>query len=441
MTALFAISVFVPSLLLIVVIHELGHFIMARLFKVKVLGFGVGFPPAVKRFYRGRTTVHIDMLTEFINCNPSDVLTGSIVNIMSYAEDDGDLFAHKLELPMRKPFRWRALWPFGKPKKERDPLGDRCLKHTGKVLEYGGAKLVVADMVYSINLLPIGGFVELPGMDDERIPGGILSKGVGTRLAILAAGAGMNFILAIALFTAAEMIPRDILAGDIAVRSVIQPAKSAGVLPGDIIQTIDGTAINRKAQIKTIVSAKDGESVTLGILREGTEITIQVTPESTLISWHIGMIAEVVNGEVVGTESSSLAEAALSSVLMPVLLPYVTVAYLIENGFSGDALAGPIGMGQATGEHTSKFGISGWLEITALISLSVGIMNLLPIPLLDGGHMAFAGLEWVCRGRRWPRKTETYAAFTGLFILLSLFITATFLDITRLMHSESILGG
>ena len=220
-SALIAIGTLVPMLLILVVVHEFGHFATARALGVKVLEFGVGFPPRAFGFYTGKTRVLIDSYTRFVNLQgPGDLALGQIIKVYSREDSDGNLVAQVIDAsgPRRR-------------SKNRDsdrtgssvtPIPDGLLKHDGKVraVEPGGGSLVLADMLYSVNWAPLGGFVRLAGENNPEVPRSLASKGIGTRFLVLVAGPLMNALLPIVVFAILFMVPRDMTIGRVLVAEV-----------------------------------------------------------------------------------------------------------------------------------------------------------------------------------------------------------------------------
>ena len=224
-TVLIAIFTFVPMLLVLVVVHELGHFLTAKAFGVKVLEFGVGYPPKAWGFYTGRTTVLLDQDTVLVNAGGwGDLSRGQLIKVQSAEDANGNLVARVIEVP-RKGRGAKG------PQSLQESGRDLYLNHEGKIREVSGNSVVLADMLYSLNWAPLGGFVRLAGENNPNVPKSLANRGVGQRAVVLAAGSFMNAIFPIVAFTLLFMVPQDIPIGDVVVDAVAtgSPAEVAGL--------------------------------------------------------------------------------------------------------------------------------------------------------------------------------------------------------------------
>ncbi|MCI0844055.1 MAG: site-2 protease family protein, partial [Chloroflexi bacterium] len=176
-SVLIAVGSLVPLLLILVVIHEFGHYATARAMGVKVLEFGVGFPPRAFGVYTGNTPVLVDGATRYVGLSgPEDLGRGLKIKVSSAENDQGNLVARVIELSKKV--------AKGEPDEER-PGEEDLLKHEGKIRSVSDGSLVLADMLYSVNWAPIGGFVRLAGEANPNVPRSLAGKGTGTRFLVL----------------------------------------------------------------------------------------------------------------------------------------------------------------------------------------------------------------------------------------------------------------
>ncbi|MFH1485645.1 MAG: M50 family metallopeptidase [Chloroflexota bacterium] len=338
----------------LVIAHELGHFVTARLFKVKILEFGLGYPPRLFAIKRNETE-------------------------------------------------------------------------------------------YSVNALPIGGFVKMLGEEDPNEPGSLAGKSMGARFAILSAGSVMNGLLPVVLLSASLMIPHDVIVGQVQVGEVApnSPAQQAGMQPGDVILGINDRPIESTFDLLYNIQLNIGSEVTLIVRRERmTREEVKLVPrwnpppEQGAVGISVGMTS--VRRE---TRSLPIWEAfplGLRKSLDMLTLGKNEVTGWFIRGIA-PPVAGPVGIAQATGE-VAKIGIPPLLEWTALISMNFAIINLFPLPALDGGRLAFLFLEFVRRGKRVPPEKEGLVHFIGFALLILLSLLITYQDILRILRGESLFG-
>jgi regulator of sigma E protease len=444
-TVLIAIGAFVPMLLVLVVVHELGHFFTARAFGVKVLEFGVGYPPKAFGLYTGRTQVLMDRDTQFINLRgPDDLRPGQFVRVSSTEDANGNLVARVIEAPEQGTGRKgpQSLQELGK---------DEYLSHEGKVREASGSSLVLADMLYSVNWTPLGGFVRLAGESNPAVPRSLASKGAGQRAIVLVAGAAMNAIFPIVIFTIMFMIPHDVPVGntgDVSVIAVVSgsPAETAGIQPGDIIARANGREIRNSTALLEEINLNRGSSMEWLIYRDGAPQNVQVTPqfEASQDRWLTGIQIELANVPMERQSDPPWVAVpkafSQTGAILGALKQQVSVWTSGQGNFANE-LAGPVGIAQLTGEVTRQGGLQGWLVLSILFSINLAILNILPIPMLDGGRLLFVGIEWVRRGKRVPPEKEGLVHLIGFVVLIGLIILITANDIQRLIQGGSLLGG
>jgi regulator of sigma E protease len=430
---------FVAMLLILVVVHELGHFFTARAFGVKVLEFGFGYPPRAFGFYSGRTPVLIDQGTQFVNLNGIDDLgPGQFIRVSSTEDGNGNLVARIIERPVAEQGRKG-------PQSLQELANDEYLKHEGKVRQVDGSSLILADMLYSVNWLPLGGFVRLAGESNPAVPRSLASKGTGPRAVVLAAGSFMNAVLPIILFTILFMIPQDVAVGDVVVTQVVpgSPANAAGVQAGDIILQAGGEEIESPTDLVRAISLNAGSEMQWLVERGGTQEVIRVTPRLNPPpdEGATGIGIDLINSQIVTRSDppwTALGRAFSNTWEMLVLLKQE-----VSSWFSGGRtpeLSGPIGIAQVTGEVTQEGGLHGWLVLVILFSINLAILNILPIPMLDGGRLLFVGIEWARRGKRIPPEKEGLVHLIGFVVLIGIIILISANDINRLLQGGSPLG-
>ena len=439
-TVVIALASFIPLLLFLVVVHEWGHFITAKWFGVKVLEFGVGYPPKAFGFYTGKTPVLVDQNTQFVNVADAQALrTGQFVRVSSGEDQDGNLVARIIEVP-----------PQGSRKKGPQSLqemsSDEYLKHEGKVREVSGNTVVLADMLYSVNWTPLGGFVRLAGESNPAVPRSLASKGVGPRAVVLAAGSFMNAILPLVIFTFLFMIPQDVTVGNVMVTKVVpnSPAQKAGMQPDDIILRAGGREVDNRGDLIRMITLSAGSEMEWMVERSGRQQLIRVTPRANPPEGQgpTGIAIELVNPRVVRMWDPPWTAAYRSVTDTWELL--VLLKREVSGWFSGDKdpqLSGPIGIAQITGEVTQQGGFRGWLVLAVLFSINLAILNILPIPMLDGGRLLFVGIEWLRRGKRVPPEKESMVHLIGFVVLIGLILWISAIDIGRLIQGVSPLGG
>ena len=435
-----ALASFIPLLLFLVVIHEWGHFITAKRFGVKVLEFGVGYPPKAFGFYTGKTPVLVDQNTQFVNVPNAQALhAGQFVRVSSGEDQDGNLVARIIEAPPRRT-RQKG------PQSLQELSSNEYLKHEGKVREVSGNTVMLADMLYSVNWTPLGGFVRLAGESNPAVPRSLASKGVGPRAVVLAAGSFMNAILPLVIFTFLFMIPQDVTVGNVMVTAVAadSPAERAGVRSGDIILQAGGRKVDSLSDFGRMTTLSAGSEMEWVVEGSGRQELIQVIPRTCPPKGQgpAGIGINLVNPQEVSLQDPPWTAAYRSVPETWNLL--VLLKREISCWFSGDKdpqLSGPIGIAQITGEVTQSGGFRGWLVLAVLFSINLAILNILPIPMLDGGRLLFVAIEWVRGGKRVPPDKENLVHLIGFVVLIGLILWISAIDINRLLQGGSPLSG
>ncbi|MBR2143279.1 RIP metalloprotease RseP [Anaerovibrio sp.] len=292
------------------------------------------------------------------------------------------------------------------------------------------------ETLYAIRAIPLGGYNRIAGMDmdeDENDAGdrAYFKRPVWARMIVILAGSIMNFILPVVLFflifffVGIQSPSVEPVVGGVMDSS---PAASAGLMAGDKITSINGHEVTEWKNISEYFKDSAGTPVALTYLREGEQKETTVIPVEEPSSKRviIGIQGTLVAHEV------SLGDAAIMSVektwtifksMLEALVMLVT-----KEGASAE-LSGPIGVAQMAGE-VAQHGFIPLLNFAAFLSLNLGIVNLLPVPALDGGHFVTLVIEAV-RGKQMSRQAMYYIQAVGVVLLISLMLFATFNDITR----------
>ena len=354
-----SILAFLGILVVLVLVHEFGHFIVARLAGVRVLEFGIGFPPRV----------------------------------------------------------WGAKW---------------------------------GDTIFSVNLLPLGGFVRLLGEEDPSDPRSLAAKPRPVRLLVLIAGSFVNLILPIFLFAVAFLIPREV---PVSLTHIVEvfpdsPAEEAGLQPNDVILGINGERIRNSAELGREIRLNMGDTVDLRVRRPAAQFQGIGGGEILQIPVKARFNNEAPTGIRIRSDPVAFTEKDSVTVLEAVPRGWEETIHSLRlarnqvwswfQGSGGPQVAGPVGIAQATDEAVGKVGWRVLLDIAAVLSINLGIINLLPLPMLDGGRVAFLLLEVARRGKRIAPEREALVHMIGFAAMISLAVVVTYFDVLRIFSGESL---
>ena len=297
--------------------------------------------------------------------------------------------------------------------------------------------------VWKLCWLPLGGYVKLHGQEQpedvsDEVRAGWMGgktfheKGVGSRAIVVAAGPIANFLLAAVLFAVLFVVagrPTTLpVVGDVVAGS---PAEVAGLRAGDRIDMINQTPISRFEQIQAIVSSHPGQKLSLQVTRNGLSQMIDATPESrgSGIS-AIGVLG--VKGGTVTYDRLSVPAAIVGGVVQTwdvATQTLVGVWQMITAQRGTDDLGGPLRIAQLSGQ-VAQLGFVSLISFIGVLSVNLGLINLFPIPVLDGGHLVFYTLE-ALRGRPLPPRAQEYGFRAGFALLVGLFVFATWNDLSH----------
>jgi regulator of sigma E protease len=294
--------------------------------------------------------------------------------------------------------------------------------------------------VYSLNWIPLGGFVRPAGEDDPTIPGGLASASKRARLFVLSAGAGANFLMALIVFWIAYMIGVPAVAiSEVAPDS---PAMVAGFMPGDVFLEVDGVKAESSGLIADIMRQKGGEPVGVLVGRgDGTEL-LTVVPRApgeydsaTEGPIGVGLMAAPGGERIARGPGEALTDSAAS--MWQIISLTVRVPSMLMSGEISPSEARPVSVvgisqiaGQAAEVSVTNSNLFPILNMVGFISVALGFTNLLPIPALDGGRILFILIEAV-RGRRVEPEREGMVHIVGMLVLLGLMVLLIVQDIVN----------
>ncbi|MFA6918741.1 MAG: RIP metalloprotease RseP [Patescibacteria group bacterium] len=419
------IIIFAVILSLLVFVHELGHFVTAIKFGVGVEEFGFGLPPRIFgiQIFRNKKTVHTikeEINTEISISSPDDGETITTKEIIT------DKVVEKDEVKSTK--RWRFVG--------------------GKYKSVDGEPVI-----YSLNWIPIGGFVKIKGEDggDHGDATSFVSKPIWKRCLILAAGVIMNVILCMVLLaigfgigmpSSVEGQPEGaiITNGKIQIMEVVDgsSAKTAGLKAGDVISSVDGQNIASINNLRNYLTSKEGQTVNINISRQGQEIksNVKVERQKDYVGIGVGLV-----------ETATVRYPWYLAIWMGIKMTFIWIYAIIFAFISifknlivgapiGVELAGPVGIAVMTGQ-AAKMGFVYILQFTALLSINLAIINILPFPALDGGRILFLVIEKI-RRKSVKQEWENLAHNIGFILLMILVLAVTYKDVVR--YGGKILG-
>jgi regulator of sigma E protease len=343
----------------VVFIHELGHFVVAKLSHVRVEEFGLGFPPRLVRLFKR------------------------------------------------------------------------------------------GDTEYTINAIPIGGFVRLAGENDASVPDSMANKSPWIRGGVLAAGAFMNVVLAAALFGLSFVmgVLTPVQGPGVGIYDVSpnSPAEAAGLRLGDTILAIDGNPVNNPSDLTAYVKAHVGQPVLLTMSRDQKTLPepVRVVPRAVQSDKEGSLGVSI--GDPLARARFPIWQAAWLGLQRAYLTVVATVAGLVAmirglfHGQGAPDLTGPIGIAQITAQ-VAKSGFVQLIEWMAFLSVNLGVVNLLPIPGLDGGRIIFVVLELLRGGKKMDPAKEGIVHLVGILALLVLAVVISYFDVVRILQGGRIPG-
>ena len=306
---------------------------------------------------------------------------------------------------------------------------------------------------WKVSLIPLGGYVKFYGdagasseadrdlaeeMTEEERRVSFHHQSLPKRAAIVSAGPIANFVLSVVILTGMFLsVGRPFTPPVVGAVVEDSAAEAAGMQPGDRVVMIDNSTIERFEDIRDIVMFNPETEMDLVVERDGARLTLQATPTvkeitDTMGNVHrIGLLGISVAGrEFVRLGPGGAVVAAVEETYVLVKRTLQGLGQIISGRRSAQELGGPIMIAQLSGQRAAAEGWLPLLELVVVISATLGLINLFPIPVLDGGHLAFYAIEAV-RGRPLGERAQEYGYFVGLAMVVSLMVFATFNDLTR----------
>jgi len=314
-----------------------------------------------------------------------------------------------------------------------------------------GPKLIgkqLGDTEYRISAIPLGGYVkmlgETPGeeLSDAEKPFAYNVQAVWKRFVIVFSGPLFNILCAVVIFFFVFVIGLPVLMPEIGEVMQDTPAEKAGLMTNDRIVRIDATPITKWEEMTEMIHENPGKTLTLEIQRDSRILSIPIVPERKTVpdifgeSREIGLIGIKPSGSTF-IERSTVLEAVTDSIVRTgemCVLTVVSIVKLIQRVIPMDTVGGPILIVQLAGEQASR-GVMNFFIFMAIININLGVLNLLPIPILDGGHLMFLGIEAI---RKKPLNERVLAVSQriGLALLLTLMAVVLYNDVMRLITGK-----
>lgn len=299
---------------------------------------------------------------------------------------------------------------------------------------------------WKFSLIPLGGYVKMFGdadaasrpsgepMTEEERAVAFQSKRLGQRAWIVAGGPLANFLLAIVIFAGLfTFVGQPFTPATVGQVIPDSAAAEAGFQPGDRILRVDGGEVERFEELQTIVQLSAGSPLQIDVLRDGAEVALTATPRpatqesfgSEQQIWRLGISRS--GAEYKKHDPLTAVWRATVETVSVTGNTLKAVGQMITGDRSSKELGGPLRIAQMSGE-VAEFGILSLLTLVAILSVNLGLINLFPIPMLDGGHLFFYAIE-ALRGRPLGERAQEYGFRIGLALVLSLMVFATWNDL------------
>ncbi len=303
----------------------------------------------------------------------------------------------------------------------------------------------IGDTDYRISVVPLGGYVKLLGenpndeVPPELIPYSFLHRPLWHRALIVLAGPAFNFFFAVvALFIMFAVSGLPYIPTEVGRVMEESPAERAGLKAGDVIAAVDGAPVKRWEELSQQIRQRGGQPLSVTIQRSGQDLKFTITPEIRQSENLFGQKVQtfqigVASSERLVTEELGPLKALEEGLLYSLRIAALTlqsIYKLLTREISMDTIGGPIMIAQVAGKQ-AEMGFSHLVHFMAVLSVNLTLLNLLPIPVLDGGHLVFLFLE-AMRGKPLAVKHREVAQAVGMMLLLTLMVLVFYHDIMRL---------
>ncbi len=407
----------------ILLIHELAHFILAKMAGVRVEEFGFGFPPRLIGLWRGAGHLSIEGTRVTVPRGfklPAGLEPGDRVAAVTRRGDEGHVLERVILLA-----------------EDESETGQGRGQVDGGTRMAGAVTGVEPGTLYSLNLLPMGAFVRMTGEEDPSDPRSLGAQSKRWRLAVMAAGPVINLLAALLLLVGAYTsgLPTEwrVKITDVGPGT---PAAQAGLQPDDLILAVDGERISEGLdELHQIIRAAPEETIELEVMRGPQELSILATPERRGEDGFLGIMMAPWPADT-GLQRYSIPEAFreggrdLGSIArMTLQLPIMLLRGEVSSQEARPtSVVGITQIMTFSLQQSFEWGLAfPALQTMALISLALGLTNLLPLPALDGGRILFVIVEAI-RGRRISPEREAVVHFIGMMILLALMLLVMLQD-------------
>ena len=437
MTTLLAFA-FVLGVL--VFVHELGHFLAAKRVGIRVLKFQLGFNPTVVSFRRGDTEYSIGALplggyVKMAGENPEEERTGRSDEFLSKTKWErfqvlimGPVMNILLALILTALVLYQGV--------EKGAYEDQppVVGVVGADSPASKADIRPGDLIVSVMGHPVDTWdsflIQIGQRPNQETSIALLRGGLEQTRKLTPAAAGQSRFQFGDIGVLPNVHPRvpSVVPGD--------PAERAGMKPGDVILAVDGSTITFQYQLREAIAKHPEQPITLSILRGDVPQTVVVTPAK---HGSTGWIGVTIQDETISFKPSARGAVSLSvkKNIEYGRLIFQTLWGLFTRETSPKQLMGPVAIAQLSGESAS-LGLIALFSLMASLSLNLGLLNLMPIPVLDGGHIFIMALEGLAR-RDFSVKVKEKMLLAGFVVILSLMVTVIYNDLTRISWIERLM--